>query len=128
MRGERMPQSVTADMLGDSGGACGVLYPADQEILVDVVTPDDAGPWVHRALVGRKDKLPPPFVGRSRVFSRERVRQLDIAVAFGTGLRNVLAGVTYAAGDGLTGMTLVEGEEGEEVATNICRLIFVNQL
>src|SRR3990170_4515471 len=82
MGSERMPESVTGDLLGDSGTGSCLLYCPLEDRFVQVVPVRTSGRGVDILPRSREHPLPRPLSIRTRIFPVEPIRKFNVAAAF----------------------------------------------
>ena len=93
MGSKAVAESMTTAVLGNARLPNGLLDRALDIVLVKVVTADDACARLGRTMIRRKDVLPGPFFVGIRIFSFQRVGQIDCSIAFFQVLRMDVLGI-----------------------------------
>ncbi len=83
VRGKRMAEGMAGDMFINTGQACSGSHRFLQTAFIQVMAALDTSARVHGEAFGWEHILPGPLAVGVGIFARQRVRQIDGAVAVG---------------------------------------------
>lgn len=78
VRRERMAQRVRRHRFGDAGALRGAAHGPLHALFIDMVAPPRPAARVERKALRNKYVLPSSGLRRTRVFARQRMRQIDL--------------------------------------------------